>query len=325
MIVRADMGRGLAQQTLSFYRNLSPDVVVGVDMSGVDGARPFPFPQDFDAYPDAIWTKWRGYTAPFKNPDALAALAECDVVYTAETYYDERLADLCRTVLQVNPEFWRDQKATQYWYPTSWRTEHLPPGHRVPTPIEDSDITEPSSEFRLLHVGGHRAAADRNGVHIISGLLPRVRLPWRITAQTGMKVPPAVLGYVQTVGHVEDRWDLYEGCSVLVYPRRYGGQSLLVNEACARGLAVVMGDTSPNRDWPIVPIPARQQGFVKTPAGRLPTFLIQSRPLEETLHMLANNPDVLAEHQQASLAWARENAWSNLKPGIVALLEDAAS
>lgn len=110
---------------------------------------------------------------------------------------------------------------------------------------------------------------------------------------------------------------------MLVYPRRYGGQSLVVNEAAARGLAIIMGDQSPNLWFPIVPIPARPAGFVKTPGGKLQMHLPQTALLGETVNLLAQDPELLETYQVRSLLWARDNSWSEWAPKIKGLIEDA--
>ena len=323
MIVRADFGRGLAQQTYSFWRHLKPDVTVVIDMSEVQGARPYDWPQDFDAYPGAIQTKWKGYTADFENPQALAALSDCDIVFSAETYYDERLPERTRTILHVNPELFRHQKATQYWYPTPWRINDLPPGHLVPTPIEDEDIAlDLPGTNKLLHVGGHRAAGDRNGTQIIGGTIRHIDHPWRLTAQDGMKMSPRVRQRVEVKGNTENRWELYDGCGILVYPRRYGGQSLVVNEAMARGLAVVMGDNPPNIEaWPVVPAPTRAGGYIKTPGGRIQMHMVLTQSFEDVIRTLLSDDEMLQRWQARSLAWARDNAWSEWEPKIRELVD----
>jgi len=324
MIVRADFGRGLAHQTKSFFDNLVPDVTVLVDNTLIDTKNKWP--QNFDAFPGSIHTQWRGYATPFLNPDALDALAECDVVYSAETFYDERLPSLVNTVLHVNPEFYRNDTPTQLWYPTVWRTKDLPPGPIVPTPIDDDRIAKNVGESRILHVGGHRALGDRNGTNVVGGIIGAVQHPWRLTSQDGLRLNPRVFRYTEVMGRVEDHWELYEGCGILLYPRRYGGQSLQVNEAMARGLAVVMTDCEPNIEtWPIIPIPSKPSGFVNTPGGKLQMHLMLPAPAKDTLDALIRDPEMLERWQTRSVMWARDNSWSRWKPEIERLLKEAAS
>lgn len=318
MIVRADFGRGLANQTYSFWKHLQPDVTVLVDISPLDARGKWP--QDLDAYPGAIRTTWRGYTASFDNPDAYQALMDCDTFYTAETFYDERLDG--HGILHVNPEFYRGETAHQFWYPTVWEQDHLPPGFDIPTPVDDDCIAlDLPGTNRLLHVGGHSAAADRNGSRIVHGIMGRINHSWRVASQDGMKLNPRLLRNVEPVGYVEDRWTLYEDCGILVYPRRYGGQSLQVNEAMARGLAVVMTDCEPNiTTWPVVPVTSRPTARVKTAGGMKQMYQVNPQALIDVLQALVADSDMLQRWQARSLAWARDNAWSVWKPRIEELI-----
>lgn len=280
------------------------------------------WPQDFTAYPDGIVTQWKGYTADFENPQALDALESCDIVYSAETYYDERVPSLVDTILHVNPELFRGQPATQYWYPTNWRTQDLPPGEIVPTPIDPRDIAlKPPGQGSILHVAGHHAVADRNGTKVVQGLVAQERLPWKITFQDGATMSPRMMQNADIQGRVDDRWSLFEGAGILCYPRRYGGQSLVVNEAMARGLAVIMPTAPPNLDtWPIIPIPHRPSGFVATPGGRIQMFIPETTPMIESIKVLLQDDELLDAWQTRSLLWARDNSWEIWEPKIRALL-----
>lgn len=318
MIVRADFGRGLANQTYSFWKHLNPDVTVLVDMSGLQGG--YKWSQDLTAYPGSIVTQWKGYTANFENPEALDALKQCDIIYSAETYYDPEVERL-PTILHVNPEFYRGETATQLWYPTGYLTDKLPPGEIIPTPIDDDDIAPgPAGKGLLLHVGGHAARMDRNGARIVHGLLNRTQHKWRLTSQDGMKLNPRLFAKVEVMGNVEDRWDLYEGAGILVYPRRYGGQSLQVNEAMARGMAVIMGSHSPNLEWPIVPIMSAPRSKVATPGGVLDMYMTSLPDLEKAVAELMDDDELLEAQQMRSLEWAHANAWSQWKPRLEALI-----
>jgi hypothetical protein len=319
IIVRADFGRGLARQTYSFWKNLDWDVTVVVDMAGIQQAanKPYQWSQNLDAYPGAIVTQWKGYQAHFENPDAYEALTACDIIYTAETYYDPRLEKV-PAILHVNPEFYRGEPAAEFWYPTNWNLHNLPEGKIIPTPIDDEDIvSQIPGEGRALHVGGHTARMDRNGSRLVHGILARTRVPWKLCTQDGMKMRPEFRQFCQIMGNVENHWELYEDASMLVYPRRYGGQSLQVNEAMAKGLAVLMTDCPPNLDtWPILPIEARKTSRVQTPGGTFRMYQAEAKPLSDEVHRLMNDSDLLAEWQTKSLQWARDNAWSKWKPKI---------
>lgn len=321
MIVRADFGRGLAHQTYSFWKNLKPDVTVVIDNREIDhNADPdnpeAAWPLQLDRYPGAIISPWKGYTAPL-IPSAIEALRSCAVIYTAETHYDESLQSH-PSILHVNPEFYRGAKATHYWYATSWRTAELPSGDIVPTPIDDDDLlVKAPGPGRILHIAGHRAAGDRNGTNIVTKMMKtETTFEWKLAHQDGLRMHPRSLQTTVLATRSEDRWSIYDDCSILVYPRRYGGQSLQVNEAMARGLAVVMSDVEPNPEtWPIIPVATRPGGNVRTPSGRIPLAQTMAHSLREALHDL-QDLETLQHHQVASLIWARRNSWSEWLPKI---------
>ena len=118
-------------------------------------------------------------------------------------------------------------------------------------------------------------------------------------------------GRVHPVGYVEDRWDLYDGCSILVMPRRYGGLCLPVLEAMTRGLAVVMTDIEPNRTWPIVPVAAAAGATVGMTLGPV---RVANCDLHDLIAQIEHTLEHLEQYQQASLTWARENTWTRLGP-----------
>ncbi len=324
MIVRADFGRGLAHQTYSFWSHLKPEVTVVIDNREIDhNADPdnpdAAWPLQFDRYPGAIISPWKGYTAPLTT-EAVEALRSTDLIYTAETHYDESL-QTHPSILHVNPEFYRGAQATHYWYGTSWKPIDLPAGEIVPTPIDDEDVVaEVPGPGRILHVAGHRAAGDRNGTNVVTALMRDQEFEWKLAHQDGLRLHPRSMQHTVLATRSEDRWSIYDDCSILAYPRRYGGQSLQVNEAMARGLAVVMSDTPPNPEtWPVIPTPSRPGGYVRTPGGRIQLAQVLTRPFSAALRELSD-PEMLHTHQTASLEWARANTWSRWLPKIRALI-----
>ena len=292
---------------------MNPEVTVVIDMTPVTKTS---WVQHFDWYPDGIVSPWKGHDNPLTD-QALEALASCDVVFSAETFYDPRLPEWLhdqgvRTVLQPNPELYRDEAPSELWWPTGWLTNKLPKGRVMPVPVPDNRIASaPAGDGLLLHVGGWKALADRNGVQFLPWLINRTNRPWRVTSQSGMRITPHMRGRVEPVGHVEDRWQLYDGCSILVMPRRYGGLCLPVQEAMARGMAVLMTDTEPNREWPIVPVDASSGALVGMTLGPMQ---VSNCDLTDLIYKLEHTLDHLEKHQQAGLDWARQHAWSIWEP-----------
>lgn len=296
------------------------------------------FPMHPERYPDATTVRY----TPGNLPESVARdwLQGLDVVFSAETFYDWRLTRWAReagvaTVCQVNPEFYlhsidptlRGLEPTVWWAPSPWWMDKLPDDARlvgVPVAADRFAMRPPERDgpLRVLHVAGHRANGDRNGTIATLMALRLLREPTRVTIVTqDARLPrnrrgrlnPGVELDVVTSG-VPNYWDLYGGQDVLLLPRRYGGLCLPVQEAMAAGLAVVMTDTEPNDWWPTMRVKVTRRGSVGTPSGPARLHNADPKDIAIALRRLANEPDLLAEQQQRSVAWAEAHSWEAMRP-----------
>jgi hypothetical protein len=293
LIVRATE-TGLGYQTYEMWRHLRPDVTVCIDVSPISNHRSQP--QHLEWYPDAVITPWSGHRHPVTD-DALDALASCDTVLSVETWYDLRIPQqAARSVLYVNPELYRaEEVATHYWAPTSWEIDRLPAGTRVvPMPVATDRPWRRGEGF--LAVEGTGAMGDRNGVDIAREAARLAGVPLQVASQLDGR-------------GVAEPWDLYALGDVLVLPRRYGGLSLVAQEAMAAGLAVVMPDCEPNA-WPVNLVMGRYLGSVVVPGGRFATFRADPVALAE----LMRDRSWVPTYQRRSLQWAAEHSWDVLLP-----------
>ena len=338
MLARAE-DRGLGMLTWAVYRNLAPDVCIVID----PGALSRGFPQHFERYPDGIISTWDGHRL---QREAVEALAECDVVYSAETFYDWSLVPWLHeqgiaTVLHAMPEFWKHNvdptipMPTVVWNPTPWRHETLPEDRRyvVPIPVGLQRAAKMpgfhDGPLRVIHVAGHRALADRNGtisllaslrglhrevdVHILTqeSRLPKISdVPENVTLR-------------YTLNGLEDARRLYDDADVLVMPRRFGGLSLPVQEALAAGLAVVMPECSPNQWWPTLRYPVEPGPDVEMPCGIVRIFNTGGPKLSTAIDRLAVDRDLLTAAQRRGREWAAEHSWPLLRGSWREHLEQA--
>lgn len=335
LIARAE-DRGLGIQTWEFFRHLRPDATLLVDMGPLAG----PFAMHRDRFPGATEVSFRDGRFPEqKVRDWLSGL---DVVFTAETFYDDRFQRWCNehrvaTVCQVNPEFCHHISGagltppTQWWAPTAWHFDRLP-GSKVvmAVPVADDRFTfQPAGRHepvRALHVVGHQAAGDRAGTTALMTALRYVRRPLHLTlASQGQVLPELRSGGHVTIEHrkggMDDYWALYEGFDVLIAPRRYGGLSLPTQEAMAAGLAVIMTDVAPNRGWPVLAVPATERGAMNTALGHTPLMAAHPQALAEAIDSLDEHR--MARLQRDSIAWARDHSWSVMEEKYRAGFESA--
>lgn len=332
IIARAE-NRGLGIQTWEAYRNLRPARVLVIDPGPLGrGHR-----MHLDRFRHArTVVGWDGHRVD-DEATVKAWLSGLDVVYSAETLYDWRIADWARdaggtTVVHVNPEFFKHDDPNlahpdAWWSATVWRHEHLPPGTRVvpmPCPTDRwRDRDEPwtgDRPLRVLHVAGKAAARDRNGTLTVLEANRRTqspRLDVRIASQDRnlRRVAGGRRRQVTLSTEVDDYWMLYPGHDLLLLPRRYGGLCLPAIEAMGAGLAVAMTDVEPQAStWPILPIPARATHRpMRTPAGMIAVHDTDPRLLARTLDRWASSPDEVADAQHAARQWAQESSWRVLR------------
>lgn len=335
MLTRGE-DRGLGNMTWEIHRNLRPDRTLLVDLGELARG----FPTHPDRFPGADQLSWDGHPLDADGERQVRAMLEdIDVLYSAETFYDWRIVDWCRdagvaSVLHVMPEFWRCGTDSipipdAVWAPTRWRLEQLPEQTRlVPVPVALDRFDAPELDWRsagdplrVLHVGGHRAAADRNGTHVVLRAAQRMRERVVVTVVGQDRRLPS--GYARRGGPVElvvrpggvgDYWSNYAGHDVLLMPRRYGGLCLPVQEGLAAGLVPIMPDVEPNGDWPAVLVPAHGGGTIATPGGVLK--LAQTKPADvaAAVDRLARDRAWLAGAKEAARSWTLGHSWEALAP-----------
>lgn len=336
LIARAE-DRGLGIQSWEFARAMRPERTLLVNMG--EYARGFAMHRD--RYPGAMEVAFdRGNLPEQQVREWLRGL---DVVFTAETLYDWRIArwadeEGAATVVQLNPEFMRPvgeyaALPTRWWAPTSWRLSQLPEGTKVvPVPVADDRFSftpvERDGTLRVLHSIGHRAHADRNGTAVFLHALARVRGPMRVTiasqdARTPLSRVSRGVEARAIAGGVSDYWRAYDDHDLLVIPRRYGGLCLPTQEAMAAGLAVAMTDVEPQAStWPIIPLLTREGPVIHLPSGRVRPANADPRRLAMTLDEMAREPELVAAAQLRSVEWAKAHTWTALRPLYEAELAD---
>jgi glycosyltransferase involved in cell wall biosynthesis len=327
MLARAE-DRGLGIMLWEFARHMRPDRTLVVDMGELGRG----FPMHLDRYDEPTVTAFDGQR--FTDETTVKAwLAGLDVVYVAETWYDERFPDWChdlgvRCVLHVMPEFWRwghrHMPAVVTWAPTSWRLSTLPPRTQivpVPVPLDrwPMPVVSDGGPLRVLHVAGKRAAGDRNGTTLFAAALARTSAPMRVTVSTQDDRLPrlgrdlAGLDVETRIGGVGNYWEQYADHDLLVMPRRYGGLSLPVNEAAGAGLGLVLSACRPNvHEWPCEAVKVDARGAMATPAGTIPSHAVSTPALARLLNDLARDPERVAGLARAARRWAVSRSWTEM-------------
>jgi Glycosyl transferases group 1 len=319
---------GLGYLSLDFVRNFGPDetlVVVDADPRYRD---------HLEWFPGAMTMPYLGFDRP-RLEDWMSTV---DVVMCYETFYNEHTVAAARstgtrTVLMGMPELTRRHynrgylgDPDLYVWPTTWLLHELP-GVHLPVPVTPRRTkAHGRGAFSILHVAGHPALNDRNGTSIFLTALRMVSvdIDVRICAANNAtfdfsKIPDNV--QIEVLGHVANRYEMYEDCDLLVLPRRYGGLSLPVLEAMSCGLAVMMPNCPPqSTDWPILPVPCLNDGVQKCPAGFVPRHFTAPGELAACIEQVAYDRSLVDKAAEAARNWVQENSWSALAPAYERVL-----
>lgn len=330
LIGRADLGRGLAEQTHAFARHMRPAKTLVID-------HPATYAQDltcFDPYSDAtMTTPWIMPTYTLAPAAVDWLLSDIDVLFTVETAYDDAVIPLAEsrsipTVVQSNFEFcrWATEpdlaRPTVIAFPTTWM-EHAWPDHSIllPTPVDTARYPySHRPELRAaLHIGGHPAIGDRNGTGLISQLAGNLNgLPLTVTSQSQHQ-PPVRRGQARNLREnlsTEKLVGLYAAHDLLILPRHWGGQALSVNEALSSGMVVLMPNCPPYDT--ILP---REMLFdcdpgpaLNSKGGPIPSYRPSVHAMRVAINRFRTEPEMFAELSNWAWEWRTANSWSALKP-----------
>lgn len=263
---------GLGMQTWEFYNHMKPDKTMVVDISMLERTperRMKQYPERY-SLPGTLSII---YGIP-NEADIRAFLKDLDVVFIAESAYNMSFYQIARqmgvkTAVQYNYEFF-DWFGDSIWEapdlfiaPSTWHYSevqelcdkksikhvylHCPVNTRK---IERRYI---GSASRFVHIAGRPAANDRNGTYTFLNALQMaegdlkglVYTQDHSLAQEIKREFPSVDVITNKMNYEE----LYKKGSVLVLPRKYGGNCLPMNEALAAGMPVIMTKVSPQTDF----------------------------------------------------------------------------
>lgn len=327
VIARADNG-GLGNLLWEFCRHLEPDRVLIMDLG--EYGRSDGHLDRFDGL-DTRVVHGLGIL-----PDDRAWLLDgCDVLYSAETWYEDAIAHEARdrgvrTILHVMPELYLASRISdETWVPTTYRQPLVPRSVVVPVPVAlDRFEFVPRTPAEHFVSVWAPAMLDRNGTDAALAALELIRAPARFTvlgAQHHVELPatsPVELD-CSPRPYPDDYFDLWpDDADVLVLPRRYAGLSMPVQEAAARGMPAIMTACEPQNGWPgVVPVPFRRRPTRHRMAGGLvdvhdPDPVGIARAVER----LATDPAFAEQMSLQARAWAESLSWETWVPRYRSLL-----
>jgi hypothetical protein len=264
IIARSD-NTGLGNQTMELVKMLNPDKILLINSSFFNNNAQHP--EWYKGY-DVIQTT-KGMP---KTNEVLAFLENLDVVISCETFYHLEFVNLAKkrgvkTILQYNYELFGNL-ANPDWAlpdvllaPSIWNLDivmqkfgdqtkvmHLPPPTDSTLFNNAKDINLSKNHKRILHIGGKKAAKDRNGTDTVIDMMRYSNADFELVIKTQTPINTSYKDSRITIdaGNPDSRESMYEGFDGMVLPRRYAGLCLPMNEALMSALPVFMTNVSPN-------------------------------------------------------------------------------
>lgn len=327
LIARDDAG-GIAAQSIDFAKHLQPEATLVVQLGDKGRGE-----RTFDAWPNPLYTQVSFGAKSWLSDTSLVShfVSQVDVILTIETFYGPLIHEVAeqagvKTVRYVNPELYRHEPCDQEVLPSEWEANRFPG-----TPIILQGVAAPKENVKLrtdLKTVLHQAAPamlDRNGTNVFLTALEYTDHPLNVIIHgplDGMqKHAISQLTHKHDIyvmhGQKSNRWDIYQtDIDLLVYPRRYGGNSLTLLEAAACGIPILTTDCPPQNQWfpqdCLVPVThVKTQHFI---GGKYQMHTTDATQLATNIDKLYENPINLQQLSYYSLHFAKTRNWRNITP-----------
>lgn len=251
LIARAD-NSGLGTMSVEWARHF-PETKVLVMKPGTYAAFP-------DRFPNAR------ITHKVSDADMEWLLDDIDVLVAFETPYDWRALQLAakrgvRTVLvpmyECMPQRWPclpdlilcpsrlDFDIFKAEFGKKTRVEHLPwPVNRKKVPFR---LRGTARVFE--HHAGHGGMAGRNGTAELLAAIPMIKSDAKVVIYSQRSLSFEHPKLTLKVGNFQDYWDIWGGGDVFIFPHKFDGLSLPIQEALSSGLPVLTTAIYPFTGW----------------------------------------------------------------------------
>ena len=162
----------------------------------------------------------------------------------------------------------------------------------------------------FVHNAGNGGLGGRNGTKELLEALQYVKSPIKLIlrSQVPLKIPnDPRIDYRE--GTFEDIWS--EG-DVFIFPEKFNGLSLPIQEAYASGMLVMTTDRHPNNKWlptePLIPVDKYVDERLAVP---LKSAKLSPLDIAKTIDSWYDKD--ITKFSESGISWGQENSWKKLK------------
>lgn len=174
----------------------------------------------------------------------------------------------------------------------------------------------------FVHNAGHGGLKGRNGTDEIIEAIGLLKSPAKFIIRSQGRIPNVASDRVQTVGVVPYDKLFAEG-DVFLFPEKFNGLSLPLQEARAAGMLVMCGDRFPMNEWlprePLIPVAGYRKERIGPPYQEFDEAIIEPRAIAATIDAYYDRD--ISEYSHQGKEWAEANSWAVLGQQYKAVLE----
>lgn len=287
-------------------------------------------PTHMEWYPRSeLWTNLR-------SPQQIQRLKdlcdEVDVMLFFETPFAWELIPHCRSIgvrTFLMPMYECMPKALPYipdrficpseldlkYYPTSSTFIPVP----VSYPWRKREVAEV-----FVHNAGHGGLMGRNGTRELLDAIPLVKSPVKFIIRTqkdksggfnNLKSNDKVRVLVGTIPYE----DLYSQGDAFVFPEKFNGLSLPLQEAYAAGMLVMAGNRFPMNRWlptdPLIPVTGYRQSRIAPRCNEFEEAVYNPQDIANTIDSWYGRD--ISKYSEKGRKWAEANSWDCLRSKYV--------
>lgn len=274
-----------------------------------------------------------------RDPDFRKLIQEfcrsVDIMLFFETPFDWDLFDYCGKVgvktaimpmYECMPKDFPDRYQPDLILNPSYLDQsYYPKGVRVVVPVT-VPWKERTEARRFVHNAGHGGLLGRNGTRELLEAMRYVTSPIQLTVRFQSRPSWYDEVYSQVRGDSRVQFEfgdvpadkLYDG-DVFVFPEKFNGLSLPLQEALASGMVVCATDRIPNNIYlqqaPLIPVKTYRRNSVSGRCVEFQEAVIDPLDLARAIDAVHNFAPWKVEMMSAyGEEWAKENTWAVWKP-----------
>lgn len=208
--------------------------------------------------------------------------------------------------------------------------DYYPEGTFIPIPVNPpTPWRQRTRALRFVHHAGHGGLRGRNGTIELVKAIPFIISEAIVEISTqDMKVfrgHEAEMRHpkIKLIPSPQDRAGLFSEADVFIFPEKFNGLSLPLQEARASGMLVMSTDRFPLNTWlpqePLINVRSYNQACISGRCHNFEEAVIEPADIAAKIDEYYNS-DITA-YSDSGKQWAFENSWDVLKPRYVEILE----